>query len=230
VTSDTAYKIIQYAANQFQRGNVSPARFSLIINYGSTSFLDYYLGQMQQYQYGSPASRVQFGVNETARQRLSPLIDPVTEYTPDITGFVPYPPLFEQVDAMYDTSPNFNRIRFVPQHKLPNYKSDPIDPVATNPIYILESEGFRIYPNMTEDGIASPTIRLSFVHTPPIIVWNSSLDANGRPQYQDAGSVGLWCYEVDSAELIARGLRLVGVNLQANQVSQYAETIIKEGQ
>lgn len=217
-------------ANQFQRGNISPTRFNLIINQGSISFLDYYLGQMQQYQYGSPASRVQFGVNETARTRLAPLIDKPIVLTPDATGFIPYPALFEQVDAMYDTSSNYNRIRFVPQHKLPAYKSDPIDPVATNPIYVIESGGFRIYPNQTDDGIASPQIRLSFVHTPPTIVWAYTLDGNGRPVYNAGLSVGLWTYEVDCLEVVARALRFVGVNLQAGELTQFSEMIIKEGQ
>ena len=230
MTSNTAYDIVKYVCNQFQRGNIGPDRFNLIINQGSISFLNYWLGEMQQYQYGSAASRVQFGVNETARTRLSPLIDTPIVLTPDNTGFVPFPTDFEQVDAMYDTSANYNRIRFVPQHKLPAYKSDPIDPVATNPIYIIESGGFRIYPNQTDDGIASPQIRLSYVHTPPTITWAYILDGNGRPVYNPGASTDLWCYEVDSLELISRALRMVGINLQAAEINQYAEQVIKEGQ
>lgn len=221
--ANTPYLLISYIANQFQRGNVSPARYQLIINQAQTSFLNYLLGQLQQYQYGSPASRVQFGVNETARQRLTPLIDSATTLTLDSTSFTPYPPAFEQVDAMYDI--NLNRIRFVPQHKLPAYLDDPIDPVATNPIYILESGGFRFY------GLTPGTqVKLSFVHTPPAIVWNSAPDGQGRPQYTAAGSTPPVWYDVDMLEVISRALKMVGVNLQAAQIGQYAEMIIDKGQ
>jgi len=193
------------------------------------------LGELQQYSYGSPASRVQFGVNETARQRLTPLIDQVTVLTVDNTGLAPYPELFEQVDAMYDS--NLNRIRFVPQHKLPSYLSDPIDPifdpvklVYQNPIYVLESEGFRFYPNILDNNVASPIPKLSFVHTPTAIFWNSTVDAQGRPQYTPTGSIDPVWYDVDCFEVTSRALKMVGVNLSAPEVSQFADNIIKGGQ
>lgn len=228
MTVDTLYQLVQYIANQFQRGNISPKRFNLIIQQANVSFLDYLLGELQQYQYGSPASRVQYGVNETARQRLTPLIDPLVQLTIDVTGLAPYPALFEQVDAMYNGS--LNRIRFVPQHKLPSYRTDPIDPIATNPIYVLESGGFRFFPNTTDDGIASPTAQLSFVHTPPPIFWNNTVDGNGRPVYSPAGSQDPIWYDVDCYEVTSRALKMVGVNLSAPEVSQYADGIIKQGQ
>lgn len=225
---DTLYQLIQYISNNFQRGNVSPKRFNLIIQQANTSFLDYLLGQLQQYSYGSPASRVQFGVNETARQRLTPCIDPIVTLSIDNTGLAPYPDKFEQVDAMYDG--NLNRIRFVPQHKLPSYRTDQIDPIATNPIYVLESGGFRFYPNMTDDDLPSSTAKLSFVHTPPVIFWNSTPDGQGRPVYTPTGSTDPIWYDVDCLEIVSRALKMVGINLSAPEVSQYADNILKVGQ
>lgn len=227
MTVDFLYRLIQYIANQFQRGNIGPVRFNLIIQQANISFLDYLLGQLQQYSYGSPAARVQFGVNETARQRLTPLIDPVTLLTIDATGLAPYPDDFQQVDAMYA---GVNRIRFVPQHKLPSYRTDPIDPIPTNPIYIIESGGFRFYPNMTDDGIASPTATLSYVKTPPTIFWGSTPDGQGRPVYNPGTSTDPIWYPTDQLELVARVLKMIGVNLSAPEISQYADGIIKQGQ
>lgn len=227
MTVDFLYRLLQYIANQFQRGNTSPARFNLIIQQANISFLDYLLGQLQQYSYGSPAARVQFGVNETARQRLTPLIDPVTTLTIDVTGQAPYPADFQQVDAMYA---GINRIRFVPQHKLPSYRTDPIDPISTNPIYILESGGFRFYPNTTDDGTASPVATLSYVKTPPTIFWGGTPDGQGRPVYDPGTSTDPIWYPTDCLELVSRALKMVGVNLSAPEVSQYADGIIKQGQ
>lgn len=228
--SNTAYLIITDIANQFQRGNIGPARYNRLINQASTSFLDYLCGQMQQYQYGTPQSRVQYAVNETARLRLTPMIDPVTTLNVDATGLSTYPTAFEQVDGMYMNVPARTRIRFVPQHKLPNYLSDPIDPIDSNPIYILESGGFRFYPNTNFDGLSLGTALISYVHTPPVIVWNSTPDAQARPQYTPAGSVGLPWYDVDCLEVISRFLKMIGVNLSAAEITQYAQGIIDKGQ
>jgi len=219
---DTLYQLVVYIANQFQRGNISPARFNLIIQQANISFLDYLLGELQQYNYGSPASRIQYGVNETARQRLTPCIGPPISLTADVTGLVPYPSDFQQVDAMY--TPTYQRIRFVPQHKLPNYLSDPIDPVATNPIYILEAAGFQFFPATIGD------VLISYVKTPPTIFWNSTPDANGRPVYSAAGSTDPIWYETDWLELAARALKMVGINLSAPEVAQYGDGILKAGQ
>lgn len=228
MTADTAYQLITYLANQFQRGNISPQRFNLIINQASTSFLNYLLGQFQTYNYGKPEARVQFGVNETARQRLTPLINPLSPLTIDSTGLAPYPTGFEQVDAMFSTT--MDRIRFFPQHRLYSYLNDPIDPINTNPGYVLESGGFRFYPNTTYNGTQLLGAKLSYVQTPPAIVWAYTLDGNGRPDYNAGLSVGLPWYEVDCLEVISRALKMVGVNLEAAAVSQYGEGIMKQGQ
>jgi len=228
--ANTVYNLITYVANQFQRGNLSPARVNLIAQQAQTSFLDYCLGQMQQYQYGAPQSRVEYAVNETARLRLTPFINPVSTLTIDATGLAPYPDSFEQVDAMYMDVPARTRIRFVPQHKAPNYISDPIDPIATNPIYLLESGGFRFYPNTNFDGNTLGTALISFVQTPTPYNWAFTPDSNGRPIYDSGNSQGYDFYDVDCWEIISRALRMVGVNLAAPEVSQYAESIIEKGQ
>lgn len=228
--ANTVYNLITYIANQFQRGNISPQRVNLIVQQGQTSFLDYCLGAMQQYQYGAPESRVEYAVNETARLRLTPFIGPVVTLTIDNTGLAPYPASFEQVDAMYMNVPARTRIRFVPQHKAPNYLSDPIDPIDSNPVYLLESGGFRFYPNANFDGLSLGTALISYVETPPVFNWASTPDANSRPIYNAGGSQGLMFYDVDCMEIISRALKMVGVNLGAPEVSGYAQNIIDKGQ
>ena len=228
MTADTGYQLVKYLANQFQRGNVSPQRYNLIINQASTSFLNYLLGQFQTYNYGKPESRVQFGVNETARQRLSPLINPPSTLTIDVTGLAPYPTGFEQVDAMFSLT--MDRIRFFPQHRLYSYLNDPIDPINTNPGYVLESGGFRFYPNTTYNGTQLPGALLSYVQTPTPINWAYTLDGNGKPVYNAGLSVGFPWYDVDNFEVVVRALKMVGVNLSVNELLQYGDAIIKQGQ
>lgn len=218
------YKIVLYAsAKNDSQGYISPDDFNLIINQGATSFLDYLLGEFQSYAYGKPLSKVQFGMNEEVRQRLTPLIQKPVPLTVDPTGFAPYPTDYQQMDAMYDSTGN-NRIRYVAQHKKYSYINSQIDPIATNPIYLIVDTGFQFYP------ITIGSALLSYIKTPPQIVWGNNPDPNGLPQYDSGTSEDPVFYDVDCLEIISRALSLVGVNLQLPQVEQYAQMIKQGGQ
>jgi hypothetical protein len=221
------YELFLFIINKSLGGTLTQDEFNTIINRSQVSFLNYLLGQFVSYQYGKPLSRVQFGMNEIVRQRITPLIDTPIPLTIDATGLAPYPTDFEQVDAVYTST--MDRVRFVPQHKLYSYLSSVIDPVATNPIFLIENDGFRFYPNTNFNSLGLTGVTLSYVHTPPAIVWNSTPDGQGRPQYDAGTSVDPVWYQVDWMELVSRGLAMVGVNLQANEISQYAQQIKTQG-
>lgn len=167
-------------------------------------------------------------MNEIVRQRITPLIDQPSTLTIDVTGLAPYPADYQQADALNLTS--MDRIRFVPQHKKYSYSKSKIDPVATNPFFLIESGGFRFYPNTNFNGVSLGTVQLSYVKTPPKIVWASTPDAQGRPVYNQAGSTNPIWYDTDMDELIYRALDMIGINLQAQEISQYARMVKTEGQ
>lgn len=221
MTVDTAYKIILFAINKSQNGYVSPDEFNLIINQAQTQFMDYLLGEFQQYQVGRPISRVQYGNNETTRQRLTPFIK-LGALSIAGDGTVNYPSDYQQTDTMWTSSDS--RVKFVSQDYLASYLSSRIDPVATNPIYLLNMYGFKFYPN------SIGTAKLNYIQTPNTIVWGYTVDANGLPIYNSATSVDPRWYDVDMMEIITRALRIIGVNLQSNTVSQYANEIEQKGQ
>ena len=216
------YILAQDILNKNQNGYLPPDTFNLLINQGQISFLDYLLGEFQQYQYQKAQPRVQFSQNQTVRQRLSPLIYGYLLHV-DGTGFSPYPGDYQQDDAMW-TYYGFQKIKYVEQNQLRSYYNSRIDPYQTNPFYLIEDIGFRFYPQSI--GFA----QLNYVRTPPQIVWGYTLDGNGRPVYNPATSVQPIWYETDLLEILARLLRMVGVSLQINEVSQYAEEIKNKGQ
>jgi hypothetical protein len=226
--ADQPYRIIQLICNKFQAGNITPVQYNDAINQGQTSFLDYLLGQFVSYQYGRPLAKVQFGMNEIVRQRITPLIATPITISIDASGFAPYPADYQQVDALNLTS--LDRIRFVPQHKKYSYIKSRIDPISSNPIFMIEDEGFRFYPNTDFNGVSLGTVQLGYVKTPPQIVWSSTPDAQGRPVYDPGTSVAPVWYDVDGMEIISRALSMFGVNLQANEVSQYAQMVKTQGQ
>lgn len=225
------YEICQYALNKAQNGYLTPSEFNTLANQAQVSYLDYLLGEFQQYQYGKAAPRVSYSKNETVRQRIAPLISEST-LTIDGTGFAAYPANYLQTDAIRNPT-TFERLRYVQQDNLYSYYNSKIDPIATHPIYLLEKDGFRFYP------ITLGSTKLTYIKNAPDMSWGYSLDVNGRPVFAPAGQVSptpvvqtvepVW-YDVDKLEIIARILKLVGVSLKDGMVEQYANQVTQMGQ
>jgi hypothetical protein len=214
------YRICQFAVNKAQNGYLTPSEFNLTINQAQISYQDYLLGEFQQYQYGRPQARVNYSQNENIRQRLSPLITSAT-LTINGSGEVVYPADYVQTDTIITTA--FKRVRYVQQDSLYSYYNSDIDPIATNPIYLLEPTGFQFYPVTLGSAI------LTYVKDAPEIVW-AYTTVSGRPVYSSGTSVQPVWDNVDLLEIIARALKLIGLNLQDGQVQQYANQVTQTGQ
>ena len=243
------YQICKYAINKAQNGYLTPSQFNLLANQAQTSYQDYLLGEFQQYQYGRPQAKVNYSQNSDTRQRLTPFIL-LTTLTPDADGLVDYPYTTITKDGVdYDVfylqtdsvlTKDFDRIRFVQQDSLYSYLKSEIDPIATNPIYLLNDTGYKFYPNTTNNGVALSDIKITYVIGAPTMVWAYTLDVNGRPVFAptqtgvgvnpESGTAEPLWYDVDKLEIIARILKLVGVSLQDGQVEQYANMVTTQGQ
>lgn len=214
------YELIQFIISKNQSGYLTPSDFNRTINQAQTSYASYLLGTLQKYSPGRSYAPVELGQNQVVRQRLTPIIYVYT-LSVDPAGFSPYPHDNMQQDAMWSL-PYHGRVRYVQQDALYSVLDSGIDPVATNPIYLIEDGGFRFYPN--DIGSA----RLSYVRIPPQIYWAYTLDINGIPAYDPALSVNPVWDDIAMLDIIARALQMVGINLQAPAVNQYAN-MIKEG-
>jgi hypothetical protein len=214
------YRICQFAVNKAQNGYLTPSEFNLTINQAQVSYQDYLLGEFQQYQYGRPQARINYSQNENIRQRLSPLITSAT-LTINGSGESAYPADYVQADTVITTA--FKRVRFVQQDSLYSYYNSEIDPIATNPIYLLEPTGFQFYPVTLGSAI------LTYIKDAPEIVWGYTT-VSGRPVYSSGTSIQPVWDNVDLLEIIARALKLIGLNLQDGQVQQYANQVTQTGQ
>lgn len=223
MTIDQAYLLVQYAVSKnIQQGYVSPDDFNNAINMAQGSYLDYLLGQYQKYMPGRPSSPVTFSETQRIRTSLAPLIYG-TVLNIDATGLSPFPSDFEQVDSMWSLY-NIYRIRFTQQDSLWSKYRSTIDPVESNPLYLLKHEGFQFYP----ENLAQA--RMSYVRTPPPMLWAYTLDGNGIPVYDPANSIQPIWETTDMMNIIVRALAIIGVNLQFGMVSQYAQEIKIQGQ
>lgn len=219
---DFAYTLMQNIINKSTNGYLDPSTFNSFINQAQYSYLDYLLGEFQQYQTGRPVPRVQYSMTESTRQTLTPFIDSPTTLTIDVTGFAAYPSDYQQTDAMFDV--NLNRIRYVPQHKLFSYLTSVIDPIATNPIYLIQSNGFQFYP------VTQGSAKLSYIQTPNTIVWAFTPDPNGIPIYAPGSSVDPEWYDADMLSVIVRALRMAGINLSMPELIGYEQEVKNQGQ
>jgi hypothetical protein len=219
---DENFSLVKYIIKKNLNGDLPDASFNMLINQAQYSYLSHLLGGTETYQPGRPISRVEIGNNQHISQKLSPFIDTPSTLTVDASGNSNFPTDLVLVNAMYKT--DMSRIRFVQQDSLYSYLQNPIDPVANNPIFLIEKTKFQFYP------ITLGTAKISYVKKPTAAKWNFTEDANGRHIYNPTGSQNLLWADIDQWEIIARVLRLIGVNLNAQSVSQLANEVKTIGQ
>lgn len=218
------YQVMLYAvAKNKQQGYMSPDDFYTAINTAQRSYLDYLLGEYQKYMVQRPIAVVQFGQNQRIRESLAPLIYGVILSPNAGTGIAPFPNDYEYVDAMWGSASYYN-IRFIQQDRLASYLNSKIDPIESNPVFLIQHEGFHFFPQ-TIGGA-----RMSYVRTPPSIVWGYVEDGDGIPVYNPSTSQQPIWSEADMLNIIVRALALVGVNLQLGVVMQYSDNIKNGGQ
>lgn len=218
------YRLIRFIIRKNQNGNLNPSDFNNIINVAQVSYLDYLLGEFQKYLPGRPLAAVEFGQNQDIRQRLTPFIKtPATLTINPVTGISPYPDDFQAADAMYYGQYN-RRVKYIQQDRVDSHLNSYIDLINSNPVYLMIDQGLQFYP------INLATARFSYIGTPATMFWNSTNDIYGRPIYNPVGSVQPQWYELDQLQIVIRALLQVGVNLQLNQVEQYAQMIKTTGE
>lgn len=221
------YKIFLYAvAKNKQQGYLSPDDFNLAINQGQRMYLDFLLGEYQKYLPQRPVAVVEFGQNERIRDSISPLIYNTILPINSTTGIAAQPSDYEYVDNMWGVY-GFYNIRFVQQDRIESYVHSSIDPIISNPVYLIRHEGFQFFP---ERPFGENQAKMSYVRKPPSIVWGYNLDSNGLEVWNPATSQNPIWSDSDIIQVIVRGLQWVGVNLQLGVLIQYANEIKNKGQ
>lgn len=221
MTADFCYSLIKFASSKNQGGYINPSDFNLVINQAQLSYMDYLLGSPERNNGRTP--ELQYSMSQSTRNVLTPFISSPVPLVVDASGNANYPTDYQQVDAMYTTA--MDRIRYTQQDSLYSYLRSTIDPVASNPVYLIVNTGFTFYPNSIGSAL------ISYVRLPRTIVWNfAPVGPNGRPVYDPGTSDDPQWYDTDMLEVIVRALRLVGVNLQSQTISQYAEQVKSTGQ
>lgn len=217
------FELMKFVVRKNSNGGITISNFNRVINIGSYQYAAWLCGNMQGYQAGHPMPRVEFGNNRTSRQRLTPVIYGYVLHIDANTGIAPYPNDYIQTDSMYSIY-GVRKIRFAQQNQLDSFYNSTIDPIATNPIYLIKYVGFQFYPTSQWQA------NLSYVKVPPPIEYAYTLDTHGRPVYDPINSKQMVWDEISAWEVLTRALQLIGINLQVSQVIQYAQEIKNQGQ
>lgn len=228
MNSDQCYKLVLFcAAKNLQHGYVSPDDFNTVIMpLGQRSYTDYLLGEYQKYQIKRPISIVEIGQNQRIQNSLAPLIYGIILPITAGTGIAPFPNDYEYVNAMWGVYGNYN-IRFIQQDRKDSYVHSEIDPIVTNPVYLIDHTGFNFFPDRP---YGENQAKMSYIRNPPSIIWGYDEDSNGLPVYNPAKSQDPVWGDTDMLEIIVRGMQAVGVNLQLGTLIQYSQEIKQQGQ
>jgi hypothetical protein len=205
-------------------GYFSPDEFNLTIKVAEAGYFDFLKGEYQKYQLQRPVAVVSFSQNQDIRTSLAPLIYGAVLNVNSTTGVAPFPSDFEIVDAMWSVYGIYN-IHFAQQDRLNSYYRSSIDPIAQNPIYLIQHEGFHFYPENIGQA------RMSYVRVVPYMHYGYTTDpTTALPVYSPSTSKQPIWSDTDIFEVIVRALQMVGVNLQTMAVQQYAQQIKQIGQ
>ena len=167
---DEVFKLVNYVAGKNQNGSVTPDNFNLLVKTANSEYQSFLLGEVEQFQYNSPKARVQLGNNQLVINKLAPFIPSPVTLTVNSTGKAPYPNDYIQRIALFDFF--MNKIGWATQERLAAYLSDPIDPIASNPVYVLEKDGIQFYPIT----IVNP--KLSYVQTGVTPYWGYNMSGS----------------------------------------------------
>lgn len=223
MTIEEVYNFILFVINKNQLGGLPPAQFNPSINVGQNQYLSFLLGSFQQYQYGRPQARVEYGQNAIIRERLSPFIGSPMALNLDSNGFGAEPADYLAFDAMMYGADD-SRIKLIQTDRKASHKKSKINPPSISPFAIKVAGGFEVVP------INTTGVKLSYIKKPAQLKYAYILDGNNRPVYDPGSSVQPQWSDVDMMEIISRTLGHLGVNLQAGAVQQYSQMIKTQGQ
>jgi hypothetical protein len=218
---DEVYRLVRYICRKtIQLGYLPSEEFQLNFNASQVEYLNFLLGDFQQFSPNHPQARVEIGSSGILRQRLMPLHKQITLAI--ASGVANYPNDYLQVDSMETTA--FKPVKYVQQHYLAAHINSVIDPIADNPIYLMTATGFQFYP------VSITSARFAYFSTPTDIFWNFTLDGNNRRIYNPTGSINPIWNDLDIMEIVARMLVKIGVSLQAQDIRNFGEALKQQGQ
>lgn len=207
---DQIYQLVLFILNKEQRGDVPPSRFNVLARAAQLEFMSRRVGNIQIMQNGVP----RFGYESTWRihEDLRPMIyGPITIPLNGQGDFV-YPYGYVWPDAIRKT--NERPITRITEDQYGPIKWSQIKPPTSDyPVAIFRSAyGFI-------DPYNIGSFKMSYLKLPPDPVWGYT--GTTLPIFDPSTSVDLLVPALCINEIVMLILPHCGVNLSADQVTQY---------
>lgn len=221
MTVDQVYSILRFIVRKNQLGSLSPTDFQYAFNTAQRNYYDFLVGRIEQYRYGSSVPRVGLSMTDNVVSRLMPFSSSATVTI--ASGLATKPTGFNKLLAMYTT--NSYRVYRIEEDMFAERIQDSIDPIdEANAFFVEQNTNWRVYPTTLT------SLLVKYLTVPTDVVWNYSLDVNGRPVYNPTGSVDPLWYNNDIDELIARAAKIIGVSFKEPTLSQFGQGVINTGE
>lgn len=207
------FVLVSYICNKEQRGNITPSQFNQLARVSQLEFMSKRLGNIHILNaQGVP----QFGYESNWRihEDLRPFVyGPITIPIASNGNFT-YPYGYVWVDAIHKN--NFFPISRITSDQYPHIKHSTITPPTEDyPVAVFRNPyGFI-------DPYSINSFGMSYVKLPPEPVWGYTT-ISGEPVFNEGLSVDLLVPQICYLEIVMLILQHVGINLGADQISQYA--------
>lgn len=217
------YELLQFVCNKNQRGYISPGEFNRAINAVSMQLFKEKIGLPEEYQLGRPIPRVALGITLKNLEDVDPFIKEVEMTGATTTGWVKpadfvYPVSMYSVQALGRKS-----IDLVGHQELNDALASTVfQPTTEYPIAASVAGKIKVYP------VNTPACHVTFLRMPQGILWAGTL-VSGRLVYDEATSTQPEWPQATWNELFTRCLSLFGVNLKAQDITQYSVMKKQEG-
>lgn len=230
MTINQAYNFINYCANKSQRGNITPENFNTLAAPAQLEFINTRLGNIKRVAGGRVVPDVGFNANQIVKEDLRELIKDTSSLTVNsTTGRATYPSdyLFFDNMELTDGTP----ITVVDTDQIGRIRKSRIHPpTAEFPFAVLDKSYIQVYPvNVT--GVV-----WSYLFIPPEPNWDYQI-LNNKPVY-NAGLVPQATGKVSQGfsvpvnrhkEICMIMLREIGINLDMDTLTKYANAMLENG-
>lgn len=220
MTIDEAKRLFDYVADIYQSGKMTGAEFTLLFNSQQSSYYEFLLGKVEQFQYGRPVPRVGIGMSNNITTRLSPFIKSITGQSP-VAGALVKPSNFGRLVSMYETNSG-RYIELVDHSKMNSIKNSKI--LYALPYCVENSGNFLV-------GRVNDTVDMTYYPSKPDNVnWGSTSSGAYNEVNDPSTSVNPLWMDMDVVKIIARMLKVHGISVDDQALVQYGQGVTNTGE
>ena len=230
VSIDTVYQRVLTLANKEQRGYITPQEFNLLANQAQMEIFEQYFGDLVIYN-KNPGNTQEFS------DPLSVLYEKIGEFDVDqddtwmATNMSGAPTMNIPWNLIYKFGTvrvNNNQVELVNGKDFDAAQMSPLTaPSITRPIGNINAFGLRVAigdNDFVTPATADIDMSISYTMRPPDVQW-AYVVVNDKALYNDNISVDFQLHASEETELVYKILKLAGVNLKAQDVTQAGATL-----